>query len=92
VVQPGYESCTPSWEGERDPQRLATLRDWRIKATPEEVANSLLGNWRDELIFVLAKNLALYGVYQQKIERCDQRIGIDLGDQWITACWMKVAR
>jgi transposase len=61
-------------EGERDPQRLATLRDWRIKATPEEVANSLLGNWRDELIFVIEENLALYGAYQQKIERCDQRI------------------
>ena len=61
-------------EGERDPQRLATLRDWRIKATPEEVANSLLGNWRDELIFVVEENLALYGVYQTKIERCDQRI------------------
>jgi transposase len=61
-------------EGERDPQRLATLRDWRIKATPEEVANSLLGNWRDELIFVVEENLALYGVYQQKIERCDGRI------------------
>jgi transposase len=53
-------------EGERDPQRLATLRDRRIKATPEEVANSLLGNWRDEL--------TLYGVYQEKIERCDRRI------------------
>ena len=61
-------------EGERDPQRLATLRDWRIKATPEEVANSLLGNWRDELIFVVEENLTLYGVYQEKIERCDQRI------------------
>jgi transposase len=61
-------------EGERDPQRLATLRDWRIKATSEEVANSLLGNWRDELIFVVEENLALYGVYQIKIERCDQRI------------------
>ncbi|HZD47613.1 MAG TPA: IS110 family transposase, partial [Silvibacterium sp.] len=61
-------------EGERDPQRLATLRDWRIKATPEEVANSLLGNWRDELIFVVEENLTLYGVYQVKIERCDQRI------------------
>ena len=61
-------------EGKRDPQRLATLRDWRIKATPEEVANSLLGNWRDELIFVVEENLALYGVYQIKIERCDQRI------------------
>src|SRR5271167_4865434 len=61
-------------EGERDPQRLAAMRDWRIKATPEEVANSLLGNWRDELIFIVEENLALYGVYQEKIERCDQRI------------------
>ena len=61
-------------EGERDPQRLATLRDWRIKATPEEVANSLLGNWRDELIFIVEENLTLYGVYQVKIARCDQRI------------------
>jgi transposase len=61
-------------EGERNPQRLATLRDWRIKATPEEVAKSLLGNWRNELIFVLEENLALYEIYQQKIERCDQRI------------------
>jgi transposase len=61
-------------EGERDPQRLATLRDWRIKATPEEVANSLLGNWRDELIFVVEENLTLYKVYQERIERCDRRI------------------
>jgi transposase len=61
-------------EGERDPRRLATLRDWRIKATPEEVADSLLGNWRDELIFVVEENLTLYEVYQEKIERCDRRI------------------
>lgn len=44
-------------EGERDPQCLAAMRDWRIKATPDEVAKSLLGNWRDELIFVLGENL-----------------------------------
>jgi transposase len=61
-------------EGERDPHRLAGMRDWRIKATPDEVAKSLLGNWRDELIFVLGENLLLYEVYQQKIERCDHRI------------------
>ncbi|MGC1297306.1 MAG: transposase, partial [Alloacidobacterium sp.] len=61
-------------EGERDPQRLAAMRDWRIKATPDEVAKSLLGNWRDELIFVLGENLVLFEVYQQKIERCDYRI------------------
>jgi transposase len=61
-------------EGERDPQRLAAMRDWRIKATPDEVAKSLHGNWRDELIFVVGENLALYEVYQQKVERCDYRI------------------
>ena len=61
-------------EGERDSHRLAALRDWRIKATPDEVANSLLGNWRDELIFVLGENLVLFEVYQQKIHRCDYRI------------------
>jgi transposase len=61
-------------EGERDPQCLAAMRDWRIKATPDEVAKSLLGNWRDELIFVLGENLVLFEVYQQKIERCDYRI------------------
>ena len=61
-------------DGERDSQCLAAMRDWRIKATPDEVAKSLLGNWRDELIFVLGENLVLFEVYQQKIERCDYRI------------------
>jgi transposase len=61
-------------DGERDPQRLAGLRDWRIKATEKEVAESLRGNWRDELIFVLEENLGLYGVYQERIGRCDARI------------------
>jgi transposase len=61
-------------DGERDPQRLAALRDWRIKATEKDVAKSLRGNWRDELIFVLEENLGLYGVYQERIARCDERI------------------
>ena len=61
-------------DGERDPHRLAKLRDRRIKASEEEVTNGLHGNWRDELIFVLEENLSIYEVYQQKIARCDQRI------------------
>lgn len=60
--------------GERDPQKLAKLRDRRIKASEEEVANGLHGNWRDELVFVLEENLAIYEVYQQRIGRCDERI------------------
>ena len=61
-------------DGERDPRRLAKLRDRRIKASEEEVASGLYGNWRDELIFILGEDLALYGVYQDKIRRCDERI------------------
>jgi hypothetical protein len=53
---------------------LAKLRDRRIKASEEEVASGLYGNWRDELIFILEEDLALYGVYQDKIRRCDERI------------------
>lgn len=61
-------------EGERDPQLLAALCDRRIKATEAEVMSSLQGNWRDELIFVVEENLGLYGVYQEKIRSCDERI------------------
>jgi hypothetical protein len=46
---------------EREPRRLAKLRDRRIKASEEEVASSLYGNRRDELIFILEEDLALYG-------------------------------
>ena len=61
-------------EGERDLQALAGLCDWRIKATKAEVVSSLQGNWRDELIFVVEENLAMYGEYQQKIRRCDSAL------------------
>src|SRR5690242_14674762 len=38
--------------GDRDPQKLAELSDWRIHATKEEIAKSLQGNWRPELLFI----------------------------------------
>src|SRR5262252_1325140 len=36
--------------GERDAERLAQLRDPRVKASRAEVAQSLQGNWRPELL------------------------------------------
>ena len=60
--------------GERDPQRLANLRGRRIKASEQEVANGLHGNWRDELVSVVEENLAIYAMYQQRLRRCDERI------------------
>ena len=38
--------------GERDPKKLAELSDRRIHASREEIAKSLEGNWRSELLFM----------------------------------------
>jgi transposase len=60
--------------GERDPQKLAELRHERIQATKEEIAKSLEGNWREELLFNLRQSLEIYDLYQQKIDDCDRQI------------------
>ena len=49
---------------------LARLKGERIQASREEIAQSLEGNWRAELLFVLEQSLALYDLYQQKIADC----------------------
>jgi transposase len=60
--------------GERDPERLSTLKHNRVRASREEIARSLEGNWREELLFVLKQSLELYNLYTRKIAECDQRI------------------
>ncbi len=60
--------------GERDPRQLAKLRDARIQASQEEIAKSLEGNWRPELVFVLQQEVDMYDSYQQRIAECDQQL------------------
>src|SRR3954454_8011329 len=60
--------------GERNPERLAALKHNRVRASREEIARSLEGNWREELLFVLEQSLELYDLYVRKIAVCDQRI------------------
>jgi len=61
-------------KGERDAYKLADLKHSLIRASREEIAQSLQGNWREELLFVLQQNLELYEVYQKKVRECDQQI------------------
>ena len=61
-------------QGERDPQMLAALVQPGVKAAPEDIAKSLQGNWRPELLFVLRQQVALYRIYQQKIAECDGQL------------------
>lgn len=65
--------------GERDPQRLAQLRDRRLRADEATVARSLYGNWREEHLFALTQALAHYDFISEQIHACDQAIIQALG-------------
>ena len=60
--------------GVTDPKHLAAHRDRRCKASEEEIAASLTGNYRSEHLFSLRQNLELYDTYQRQIEACDAEI------------------
>lgn len=60
--------------GERDPEKLAELRDRRIKATGETIAKSLVGDYRSEHLFTLRQALLIYRHYQQMIAECEREI------------------
>jgi len=61
-------------EGERDRYKLAALADPRVKASQEEIAKSLEGNWRSELLFVLRQERETYRAYQKRIGECDEEL------------------
>jgi transposase len=60
--------------GDRDPVRMAALRDRRIKNSPEVIAKALEGNYRPEHVFALKQAFDLYRTYRRQIEACDQQI------------------
>ena len=60
--------------GERDPRKLAGLRDPRTRADEATIARSLEGHWRKEHVFEYSQAVELYGVYQAKIAECHREI------------------
>jgi len=60
--------------GERDPHKLAELKDYRIQASREEIARSLEGTWREDLLFELKQVVARYDFCQKQIVECDERL------------------
>ena len=61
-------------EGERDPHELAALCNWRVKASQEEIARSLQGNWQEDLLFVLQQEQDGYEFCQKQMADCDRRL------------------
>lgn len=60
--------------GERDPEKLAILRDPRIRASHKTIVKSLVGDYRQEHLFTLRQSLDMYREYQGKILECEAEI------------------
>ena len=60
--------------GERDPRELAGYRDCRVKATGEEIAAHLEGNWQEDLLFVVKQEQDGYEFCQKQMSECDHQL------------------
>lgn len=58
--------------GERDPYRLASLRDRRCKNDVRTIAQALEGHYRDEHLLALRQAVELYETYQGLIRQCER--------------------
>jgi len=61
-------------KGERDPYRLADLKHERIQASREEVARSLEGNWRKDVLFELQQAVDSYQFAHRQMQECDGKL------------------
>ena len=60
--------------GERDGRALAQLRNARIRASEDEIAKSLQGNWRAEHLFALKQALDAFDFCGTQLAECDAQI------------------
>jgi len=60
--------------GERDPQKLASLADWRVKKSKEEIAKALSYNGRTDYMYELSDSFDIYQSYIKKMEECDKKM------------------
>lgn len=60
--------------GERDPARLARLRDPRCRTPQATIEKALVGKYRPELLFVLRQCHEAWKQTRQRIEEADQEI------------------
>jgi transposase len=60
-------------EGERDPVKLASLRDRRCKKSEKEIADHLTGTWREEHLFNLAQAFKTLQFLDERIAEYEQK-------------------
>jgi transposase len=60
--------------GERDAQTLANLADRRVRASNATIQKALQGDYRAEHLFLLKTAFELHGIYEKKIQQCDEQV------------------
>lgn len=60
--------------GERDPVKLARLRDRRCRSSEADIIAALQGSYRDEYLFVLGQCQSAWRQLQSAIAECDAQI------------------
>jgi transposase len=65
-------------EGERDPRKLAALRNVQCHNDQDTIAKALEGTWRPEHLFALKQASDLYQFHHQQIAECDQMMATEL--------------
>jgi transposase len=61
-------------DGERDPAKLAALRDRRCKKSEQEIAEYLTGTWRDEHLFNLEQAFKTMLFIAERIVQYDSKV------------------
>jgi transposase len=60
--------------GERDPHRLAALRDRRCQKSEAEIAEQLTGHWRDDHLFSLHQGVKMYDAISERMQEYEREI------------------
>jgi transposase len=64
--------------GERDPHKLAALRDGRCHQSAADIAKALEGTWRPEHLFALRQAYDLHSFLHRQISECDTMLEQEL--------------
>lgn len=70
----GFHIIRAIVDGERNPHKLAAMRNRHCKKGEDEIAKALTGTWREEHLFILSQSLELYDFYTEKISAVDTQI------------------
>jgi transposase len=61
-------------KGERDPARLAALRDPGCAKTEIQIQEALTGHWREEQLFTLKQTISIWDHCRELVAECDRQI------------------